>query len=157
MNAELVKAFFDASRMRWNELHDIKIYGFEVEVYVEDVDDEHRSSGVYSILRDEWITEPDSSDVNFEFSVARAKSEDILTQVNMIEKFAKKKPRVALNAIERLKSKIRSMRKAGLMSTKQEFSAENIAFKILRREEVLQKLNDMKYDAYDDIMTMELS
>ena len=104
LNAELVKAFFDASRMRWNELHDIKIYGFEVEVYVEDVDDEHRSSGVYSILRDEWITEPDSSDVNFEFSVARAKSEDILTQVNMIEKFAKKKPRVALNAIESSRS-----------------------------------------------------
>ena len=156
LNSELVKAFFDASRMRWNELHDIKIYGYEVEVYVEDVDDVHRSSGVYSILKNEWIKEPDSSDVHFDFSIARAKSEDIITQVNMIEKFINKKPRSALIAIERLKNKIRSMRKAGLASDKQEFSAENIAFKILRREEVLDKLNNMKYDAYDSVMSMEL-
>ena len=156
LNSELVKAFFDASRMRWNELHDIKIYGYEVEVYVEDVDDVHRSSGVYSILKNEWIKEPDPSDVHFDFSIARAKSEDIITQVNLIEKFINKKPRSALIAIERLKSKIRSMRKAGLASDKQEFSAENIAFKILRREEVLDKLNNMKYDAYDSVMSMEL-
>lgn len=156
-NAELVKAFFDASRMRWNELHNIRIFGFEVEIYVEDIDDEHRSSGIYSITKDEWIKEPDSSDVHFDFSVARSKSEDFITQVNMIEKFAESKPRSALAAIERLKNKIRSMRRAGLESSKQEFSAENIAFKILRREDVLQKLNDMKYNAYDDIMTMELS
>ena len=157
LNAELVKAFFDASRMRWNELHDIRIYGYEVEIYVEDIDDVHRSSGVYSISRNEWLKEPDPSDVHFDFSVARAKSEDIITQVNMIEKFIKKKPRSALASIERLKHKIRSMRRAGLMSNQQEFSAENIAFKILRREEILQKLNDMKYHSYDEIMSMELS
>ena len=75
----------------------------------------------------------------------------------MIEKFAKTNPRAALSSIERLKEKIRNMRKAGLMSAQQEFSAENIAFKILRREESLQKLNDLKYDAYDDIMSMELA
>jgi hypothetical protein len=62
-----------------------------------------------------------------------------------------------LAAIERLKGKIRSMRRAGLMSKQQEFSAENIAFKILRREDALQKLNDLKYDAYDNIMSMELA
>ena len=75
----------------------------------------------------------------------------------MIERFADKKPRSALSAVERLKLKIRSMRRAGLESPKQEFSAENIAFKILRREDALQKLNDLKYDAYDNIMSMELA
>lgn len=152
----LVKAFFDAARMRWNELHDIKIFGYEVEIYVENVGDEHRSSGIYSITKEDWIVEPDPSDVHFDFAVARDKSDDFLSQINLIEKFAKSKPRSALAAIERLKQKIRSMRRAGLLSAEQEFSAENIAFKILRREDALQKLNDLKYNAYDDIMTMEL-
>jgi hypothetical protein len=155
-DTELVKSFFDASRMRWNDLHRIVIYGYEVEIYVENVGDEHRSSGVYSITEDEWITAPNSEDVHFDFSVARRKSDDVITQINMIEKFAKKNPRATLSSVERLKSKIRAMRKAGLMSAQQEFSAENIAFKILRREEALQKLSDLKYDAYDDIMSMEL-
>ena len=143
--------------MRWNDIHNIIIYGYEVEIYVENVGDEHRSSGIYSIMNDDWVVQPDSEDVHFNFSVARAKSDDVITQINLIEKFAKTNPRAALSSIERLKEKIRNMRKAGLMSAQQEFSAENIAFKILRREESLQKLNDLKYDAYDDIMSMELA
>ena len=156
-DTELVKAFFDAVRMRWNDVHDIKIYGYEVEIYVENVGDEHRSSGIYSITNNEWVVRPDSSDVHFSFSVARAKSDDILSQINAIGRFVDEKPRDALRAIERLKSKIRNMRRAGLEKPAQEFSAENIAFKILRREESLQMLNDMKYNAYDKIMSMELS
>lgn len=155
-DTELVKAFFDAVRMRWNELHDIKIYGYEVEIYVENVGDEHRSSGIYSIPNQRWIVEPDATDIHFSFSVAREKSDDILSQINSIARFIDKKPRVALRSIERLKRKIRNMRKAGLSKPAQEFSAENIAFKILRREDSLQKLNDMKYNAYDQIMSMEL-
>jgi len=156
-DVEIVKAFFDAARMRWNELHNIIVYGYEVEVYVENVGDVHKSSGIYSIMKDEWVIEPDPTDVHFDFAIARSKSDDVMTQINMIEKFAKKKPRSALAAVERLKLKIRSMRRAGLQSAEQEFSAENIAFKILRREDALQKLNDLKYDAYDDIMSMELA
>ena len=157
LDTDIVKAFFDASRMRWNDLHDIKIYGYEVEIYIENVGDVHRSSGIYSILKSEWVIEPDASDVHFDFAVARAKSDDVLTQISLIEKFIKDRPRPALAAIERLKAKIRSMRRAGLKSKQQEFSAENIAFKILRREDALQKLSDLRYNAYDNIMSMELA
>jgi hypothetical protein len=155
-DAELVKAFFDAARMRWNGLHDITVYGYEVELYVENVGDAHRSSGVYSITNKEWIKAPDPDDVHIDFATARAKSDDILTQVNLISRYSDQKPRSALAAVERLKEKIRMMRRAGLMSPKQEFSAENIAFKILRRENILQRLSDLKYEAYDRIMSLEL-
>jgi len=47
------------------------------------------------------------------------------------------------------------MRSAGLNSPQQEYSPENIAFKILRREDVLQRLNDLKYDAYDKLMSIK--
>jgi hypothetical protein len=46
------------------------------------------------------------------------------------------------------------MRKAGLQSEEREFSPENIAFKILRREGTLKKLNDLKYNAYDKELSL---
>ena len=155
-DATLVKSFFDSARMRWNDLHDIKIYGYEVEIYVENVGDVHKSSGIYSITNNQWIIEPDPTSVEIDISLARKKSDDIETQVNLIQYIINNgNYNIALRTISRLKQKIRRMRKAGLDSPKQEFSPENIAFKILRREEVLQKLSDMKYDAYDKLMSIK--
>ena len=154
-NVELVKAFFDEVRMRWNDLHDIMIHGHEVEIYVENINETHRSSGLYSIMNDEWITEPDPTKTEFDYVTARKQADSIETQVNLIDKFAREKPRDALKSVERLKEKIRRMRKAGLDSPQMEYSAENIAFKILRREETLDKLNNMKYHAYDKILSIE--
>ena len=153
---ELVKSFFDAARMRWNDIHAIKIHGYEVEIYIENVGDIHKSSGVYSIASEQWIAEPDPTSVDIDIALARKKSDDIETQVNLIGHIVDDgKYESALRAIERLKLKIRRMRRAGLDSPKQEFSPENIAFKILRRQETLQKLSDLKYDAYDRLMSMK--
>jgi len=156
-NVELVKGFFDAARMRWNDLHDITINGAEVEIYVENVGDVHHSSGLYSIMEMRWIVEPSAERITFDYASARAKADNILTQINLIERILDEshKARAALRSIERLKQKIRTMRKAGLNSPAQEYSAENIAFKILRREGALDKLDEMKYTAYDLIMSME--
>ena len=86
---------------------------------------------------------------------ARKKSDDIITQVNLIQHMVRNgKLEAALKTIKRLKSKVRRMRQAGLNSIAKEFSAENIAFKILRRDDTLQKLNDLKYDAYDRLMSL---
>jgi len=155
-DTELVKSFFDAARMRWNDMHDIKIYGYEVELYVENVGDVHKSSGIYSILNHEWIVEPDPTSVDIDIALARKKSDNIATQINLLQHILnKKKYDVVLRSIDRIKDKIRRMRSAGLNSPQQEFSPENIAFKILRREDILQKLNDLKYDAYDRMMSIK--
>ena len=153
-NTELVEDFFYGAIWRWNELHDITIYGHEVEIFVENVGHVTHSAGIYSIMNNDWVVEPDPEKIDFDYVAARKKADAIETQVNMIEKFVGKKPRSALKSIERLKKKIRRMRKAGLHSPEQEYSAENIAFKILRREEVLDKLNNMKYDAYDKVLSL---
>ena len=154
-DTELVKLFFDAARMRWNDLHNIKVHGYEVEIYVEDVGESHRSSGVYSILTEKWIAEPDPEEVEIDFATARKKSDDITTQVNLIQRIVNHgKLEAAMKTIKRLKLKIRRMRQAGLNSAAKEFSAENIAFKILRRDDTLQNLNDLKYDVYDRLMSI---
>lgn len=154
-DTELVKSYFDAVRMNWNNLHNIKIRGYEVEIYVENVGEDHRSSGIYSVTNSDWVVKPDAENVNIDFVTARKKSDDIATQVNLIGRILDNgKPKSALKSVERLKDKIRRMRRTGLDSDQQEYSAENIAFKILRREDILQKLNDLKYDAYDQLMSL---
>ena len=116
--------------------------------------DVHRSSGVYSLTDQEWITEPNPEGVDIDYRLARRKSNDIETQINLIKHIINRgKYQTALNNIDRVKGKIRNLRKAGLDSPQQEYSPENIAFKILRREDALQRLADMKLSAYDNLMS----
>ena len=152
-NRALVKSFFDNARMRWNDLHNIRIKGYDVEIYVEDARETHKSSGIYSILNGEWIKKPKRYQSEINFSAARRKADDLEFQVNIVSNLiAAKKYKVALRNIERLKTKIRNIRRAGLESKKQEFSVENIAFKILRRNGTLDLLSDLKTQAYDNLM-----
>ena len=155
-DTELVKSFFDAARARWNSLHDINIYGFEVEIYVENVGDVHYASGLYSILNDEWVAEPFPEDVDIDFITARKKSDDIETIINLIDQMIEAgKLASSLKSIERVKQKIARMRKAGLSSPQKEYSAENIAFKILRRNDTLAHLSQMRVHAYDRHMSLQ--
>jgi len=157
-NVELVKAFFDQARMRWNDKHRIMIHGFEVEVYLEDVDEEHKSSGLYSLLDNEWILKPDPIENTIDFETAEKKAQDYKDRIDCIATEVmdnRQDYELALRCIDRIKEKIRDMRKAGLSSAEREFSAENIAFKILRRDDALKMLHDLKYVAYDQLMSIE--
>ena len=155
-NTELVKAFFDEARLRWNDKHRITIHEFEVEIYVENIDEEHKSSGIYSVTDDEWIIKPDPIEQTIDFETAEKKSQDYVDRAQRISNLVSDgKYELALRHIERVKEKIRDMRKVGLESEEAEFSAENIAFKILRRNETLKKLNDLKSNAYDSMMTIK--
>ena len=155
-NKQLVKSFFDNARMKWNNDHDIKMKGYDVEIYVEDVGESHKSSGIYSLMRNEWINKPKQYRSSIDFPSARMKAEDIEFQVNIISNLITSgKHELALKNIDRIKTKIRNMRRAGLESALQEFSVENIAFKILRRNDTLGFLNDLKKRAYDDMMSVQ--
>ena len=155
-NKQLVKSFFDNARMKWNNNHDIKMKGYDVEIYVEDEGESHKSSGLYSLMRDEWIKQPRQYRNKVDFTSARRKAEDIEFQVNIISNLITAgKLELALKNVDRLKGKIRNMRRAGLESPLQEFSVENIAFKILRRNDTLGFLNDLKKRAYDGMMSVK--
>ena len=60
-NEELVKEYFNSKKNLWNEKHDITIKGYDVELYMQDTEEPHVSSGVYSILWDGWVVQPDST------------------------------------------------------------------------------------------------
>ena len=149
-NYDLVKGFFDNARARWNDKHNITLKGYDVEIYIENVGEGHKSSGVYSVIDDKWNIEPNKYDDSIDFESARRKADEIEGRVNRTNNLLLAGDyQKALRAIDKLKKKIRNMRRAGLESKKQEFSVENIAFKILRRNGILDRLDDLKTDAYD--------
>jgi len=156
-DTDLVKAFFDAARMRWNDLHDIMIKGYEVEIYVENVNEKHKSTGIYSLTDDEWIKKPEPESRDIDFETADKKARDYADRAEYISKEIITKEQDfdrAIRMIDRIKQKIRDMRKVGLESEESEFSPENIAFKILRRDGVLNNLTDLKQQAYDAKMSL---
>ena len=155
-NYDLVKGFFDNARARWNDKHNITLKGYDVEIYVENVGESHKSSGVYSVMNDQWNIEPNKYDDSIDFESARRKADEIEARVNRTNNLILTgEYQKALRAIDKLKKKIRNMRRAGLESKKQEFSVENIAFKILRRNGILDRLENLKTDAYDFMVGIE--
>jgi len=150
---DLVKDYFNSKKSIWNRNHDIFIDGYEVEVYVQDDNEPHTSSGVYSVMNDEWMVEPDRVEPTFDWSDITKKAEGLMDQIDRaLMLYKEKKYSDALQYIEKLKEKIRKFRKAGL-DRAGEFSSENIAFKALRRNNYLEKLSNLKHMAYDKLMS----
>jgi len=155
-NKELVKEMFDAKRLRWNEHHDIRIKGYEVELYVEDINEGHSSSGIYSVMDDEWINKPERLDTTIDLETAKKKASDIEQQIASVSAmYDRGQFEKVIRHVDRIKKKIRTMRQAGLDTEAMEFSPENIAFKLLRRNDLLDILTKLKYKAYDQSMTLD--
>ena len=52
---DIVEEMMRLYRMRWNEDHEIKIYGHEVEIYIQDVSHKGHYAGIYSLVSDKWL------------------------------------------------------------------------------------------------------
>jgi hypothetical protein len=150
-NDEMIKSLLDVKTRKWNDEHDIKIKGFEVELYLQPEDQPHHSTGVYSILNDEWVTEPTKQIVKLDKDSIRKKYKTYVKTVEDIKGLDDEEKITRLNT---LKDKISKMRKAGLEANG-EFSVENIVFKLLRRNDVMETINDMLTQAYDDSVSID--
>jgi len=142
---DILKEFFDAKKNVWNEKHDIKIKGYDVEVYVQDVNEEHISSGVYSILHNKWIVEPEKNKPNIDDRKILEKGEEFGKRIDYLTKNPKE---ITINQLEDLRKKIKEFRQSGLESGG-EYSYENLTFKLLRRNGYIQKLLRLKTQLTD--------
>jgi len=147
-NQDLVKNYMMAKKSSWNDKHDIRIKGYEVELYPQDTNEPHHSTGVYSVLRNSWLVEPAQIDVEVDIECVREKAECLMYEIDEVLRSPNR-----LKKIDRLKEKIRNMRRSGLERSG-EFSIENLAFKILRRNGYLEKLYDIANRDYDESLSL---
>ena len=142
---DILKEFFDAKKNVWNEKYNIKIKGYDVEVYVQDVNEEHVSSGVYSILHNKWIVEPEKDKPNIDDRKILEKGEEFGKKIDRLVQNPKE---ITIDQLEDLRKKIKEFRQSGLESGG-EYSYENLTFKLLRRNGYIQKLLRLKTQLKD--------
>tara|TARA_R110002050_G_scaffold6130_1_gene25931 strand:+ start:3464 stop:4534 length:1071 start_codon:yes stop_codon:yes gene_type:complete len=154
-DTDLVKQAFDGKRFVWNNKHNIKLRGHEVEVYYQHTEEPHVASGLYSLMNDKWITEPTYNPPSIDERDVSKKVDGIVSYIDKLtEKLSDDiDPLVAKSLYKRagvMKEKLRLMRSAGL-KREGEFSIENLAFKDLRNSGSIGNLNDAMDKAYDMI------
>lgn len=152
---EIVKMAVDGQRFMWNTRHNIIIKGHNVELYIQDKLEEHKSSGIYSLLFDEWIIRPKYDPPNIDNEDVKIKYDARCNDIHRLEKISKTnlqpiESEEYYNKAKDLKSRIMKSRKLGLTEDG-EFSIENLVFKKLRREGKIKKLIDTISRLYDKI------
>ena len=126
---ELYTELFKVKKTIFNNVHNIKIYGFDVEVYVQDSNESHFSSGVYSVLYDEWLVKPKHEKIDVDKKILKDK---INQWVNIIDGVKETTEDISAEEskeiIDKYRDKLKKFRSCGLEKGG-EFSYENIVFK----------------------------
>jgi predicted nucleotidyltransferase len=141
-NVELVEKLVNALKSKWNDEHDIHLKGHNVEVYIQDVNKENRSTGVYSLMQDKWLSEPQKENIEIDKEKIQEKYNDFVRKINSA---------IKTQDIDKLKSIVKDvydMRQAGLDKSG-ELSTENLVFKILRNRNYIEKLKQEIINLYD--------
>ena len=154
-NKDMVKKFFDAVRSNWNKLHDIRVKGHEVEIYVQDEHEPHISTGVYSLLDDQWLVKPKKIKPAIDRHTAIKKMKHMAREINKLSSvFDAGDYERSFDMAEAIKDKIKRMRQAGLERSGI-YAPENLAFKMLRRSGDIEQLFSIYTQAYDKIHSLD--
>jgi len=152
---ELYKELFKLKKTLFNSTHDIKVKGYEVELYVQDSAEPHFSTGVYSVMFDEWINEPTPESVTLDEDKLEDKANQWMEIIDtVIENVSDDELESALETIEKVKDKLKKYRSCGL-EREGEYSYENLVFKFLRRNGYIQKLFDFTNELVDKRLSLE--
>jgi hypothetical protein len=144
---DITKEFFDAKKNAWNQLHDVKIKGFDVEIYVQDINEPHISTGVYSVLNNEWVVKPSQKKESIDTQKILDKGEYFAKQIDDLIDSLKKNKNIS-DGESKLRNKLKKFRKSGL-DKGGEYSYENLTYKLLRRNGYLKKMIDLRNDMID--------
>lgn len=155
----LYEELFYLKKSIYNKKHDITIYGYEVELYVEDESqiNEVKNIAKFSILDNEWIETPTQDDVSFSNETVKTKSKQWMNIIDkLIDNIKDEDFEDAKILIDKYNDKLRKYRTCGLQSGG-EYSDENLVFKVLRRNGYLEKLRGLKDKLTDSALTLKES
>ena len=156
-----VANYFDLHKKLWGMSYPISIDGYDVELFVQDVNDPNFfSMGIYSLQDDKWIQYPNKVDIKIDIKEIESKSKFLMTEIDDIEKKLKNTDSESISELDILSSKIdivwhkiKKYRKEGLKTKESELSVGNLIFKFLRRNKYIntvisirKKILLMKYD-----------
>jgi hypothetical protein len=132
----LLDEYLRGKKQLWGLVHDITIYGHDVELYAQDHTTPYtKDQGVYSIKNNKWIVKPKQQKVDLKDPALQQKVDQYIEKIEtLISSTAEEE------AFEDLKKKFSDMRKSGIKKGG-EFSLENLVFKELRNLGYLEKVD----------------
>lgn len=139
----IVGEYLLSKKSEFNQKHDIYIYGIPVEVYAEVEGQGTVHNGLYSLNKG-WIDFPKKIAPTTNDVAVKAKYEEYAEAAKEIKEG---------DLAEKLLEKIKKMRKSGLADGG-EFSVENLVFKKLRDNGVIEKLMKVKKEDYDKKLSL---
>ena len=161
---DFVDNYFYSQKKLWNEEHkDLKIFGFPVEVYVQDINKKHTSSGVYSLDKDKWLTEPEREKLSKKKVNKERIKKTVSQYTERIDKLVDDskntngddyKMRKVYEGAQQLFDEIKKLRREDLSDANNEISEGNIIFKALRRLGYIDKLDKMINKGYNTLNSL---
>jgi hypothetical protein len=152
---DLVKRALDGQRFMWNLRHPVEIKGHDVELYAQDMNEPHIASGLFSLMKNDWVRKPIWNEPTVDERDVKRKVDAYIAEIDEIEKYLADgsdeiEGREMLERVGAIKSKIMKARKDGLAEAG-EFSVENLVFKQLRNQGWIERLIDAGAKAYSAI------
>ena len=149
---ELIEDYLRQKSRIWNLTHKILLKGFEVEIYIQDSNEPHYTAGEYSLMENKWIKRPSRTRLNVDYQIVKEKAAKIMDDIDdAYDMFAEKDYLLAKQSGDAIMERLKRYRKAGLESGGV-YSVENLVFKVLRRNDYLEKLSNIRTDSYDAFM-----
>lgn len=148
---ELLSDYMKAKKDLWSKNHDIKVKGYPIELYAQDVNQETPASqGVFSILNNQWVVESENLHLNFDndFSL-RAKVKEQMRKIDSVIDNQE-----SLETAKTVKRKITELRGESIKKSG-EFAIPNLIFKSLRNNGYLQKISDYISTREDKALSLE--
>ena len=147
---DIIEDYLKDKKSLWSMSRNIKVRGYTIELYAQDTEDKLVASGVYSLLNNKWVIKPVHGRYDFNHDDAlKSKVAELKDTINnMIDR------QLPESEFDIMKDKLKNMRKAALAGGN-EFSFENLVFKSLRNEGVLDKMNNYIRKIKDKELSLE--
>ena len=145
---DVYQELFNAKKYQYNDQHDIKIRGYDVELYVQDSNKPVRSLGEYSIINNDWNRIPVQRRGNLDEKSTKAKYEKLKDLIELALSTDD------LDRVTYITDTLKKYRQAGL-DKHGEFGPENLAYKMLRTQGLIQKIFDHKAKLEDSRLSLD--
>ncbi len=150
----LYQELFKVKKTLFNTDHDITIFSYDVELYIQDSNETHFSSGVYSVLNNEWNNKPKKENVKIDKNLIREKSKQWMEIIDTaLDAASDVTADDAREILKKCKDKLKKYRTCGL-EKEGEYSDENLVFKVLRRNGYIEKLMNFENDVVDKELSL---
>ena len=143
---EFIQAAMNSFKANFNKAYDVDYKGFNVELYVENVNSTPTTNGVYSVIQDKWIKEPQK------LESIEVELEPALTEYRQkIDSALKSGSAEEINAII---DELYVMRRNSLL-VDGETGAGNLIFKQIRNDGLLDGLKNKKVELRSNELSIE--